>query len=1288
MFLSVTGRVVIERGRWSRALRATGAVVLGVPLVVAAVSVSALIAPTAAHAAAPSAVTEYQPSVPTKYGGRSVAVTIDPNDTSVVLVATESGGLFRSTDGGAHWSHVDSLVPARLADVKFAPDNGSVALVTTLQTSDSTNPGGIYRSSDSGVTWTRVAYPDGTGGCGANFNAWGIAFEPTSTNAYAGTDCGLMTSTDQGATFRLTAIPRTHAVVARASGPLDVCADDGHYRFTNNNGTLTKVSGPDPIPAADGGTAGGCPGPFGYADAYNLAGVPGDGDVLFTMRVGAASATDCGGTNDNKVSPYELMESDDAGVHWAVVGSACPSRLPWVETHASRDGQAGDFDIYYSGGLDISRGTCTAGGTGQRCTGLPTATHNVDIGHADPSGVAFALDSTNCALYEVDDGGIEKSGDCGGSFSLAAGSGSDNGGFNALQVYEVNGQLHPDHTDLWFGTQDNSIYGSSDNGATWPNNDCCEGFGFQAPRTAPSDDGQRLTYVTCGPCSNRKSGIHLDGPGGWSDPPGKAVGADAGYPVLLRPSADTYVQWRETGTPPIDQLYLTTDAGSNWTAVSGATINTGLVSHPFVAGPGSSPTIYQLTNGGSLVKITGVNSGNPVKVTTLSGVSVGTYDDGQGAWRPNEPAFGVDPNNPLHLIAADTGTDTMKVSTDGGATWTTDAALTAAVTGNGRFTFTVPMWGTQTHAIAFSPTDANTILVGTEAAGIVASTDGGKTWATMPGSQQVTAVTSFLFDEVRHDIIVSSYGRGLWKLALPNADLSITKTATSDTVVAGTELDYTITVTNHGPDAAPDATVVDQLPPQLSFISASLTPPQGCTAAGQTVTCDLGTLGNGDTVTFTLKTMVAADAVSGTGPAALNNTATVSATGSSDPNPGNNSSSASVTVQDKADLSVSKLCKPDTTVPAGKPLTCTVFVDNHGPSAARAVTVDDTILSNGNFTVSNVDPPLGGGTPGCTLTPVTGGQKLTCALGNLGAATSTNPGRATITYQITANEGQDLDNLATVRSDTPDPQPDNNSAEVTLTITAVADLGLTATDSPDPAIAGTGLTWTLSATNAGPSTSTNVRITDEVPAGVVVTSVTGTGGATCKAGTPGDPLTPATCAFGSLASGQTATMTINAKINSGTTGQLDNSARVWSDTLDTNNANDLATTTTQVNTSADLALTFTSDSPTAKPSTTIHYKVTVDNLGPSDAAGTVVTVNLPPLKSGFYVSDNGGCTLQNVTLSCPLGTVVAGSPTRTILVDWFVQGAKFPIVASASVAAQTADPVAGNNSGSASVDKG
>jgi uncharacterized repeat protein (TIGR01451 family) len=53
---------------------------------------------------------------------------------------------------------------------------------------------------------------------------------------------------------------------------------------------------------------------------------------------------------------------------------------------------------------------------------------------------------------------------------------------------------------------------------------------------------------------------------------------------------------------------------------------------------------------------------------------------------------------------------------------------------------------------------------------------------------------------------------------------------------------YTLTVTNNGPDAG--VTVTDQLPPSVSFVSATLS--QGsCSQSSGIVTRNLGTMGNG-----------------------------------------------------------------------------------------------------------------------------------------------------------------------------------------------------------------------------------------------------------------------------------------------------------------------------------------------------------------------------------------------------------------------------------------------------------
>ena len=67
--------------------------------------------------------------------------------------------------------------------------------------------------------------------------------------------------------------------------------------------------------------------------------------------------------------------------------------------------------------------------------------------------------------------------------------------------------------------------------------------------------------------------------------------------------------------------------------------------------------------------------------------------------------------------------------------------------------------------IAWDPYDSCHILVGTIQNGIIESTDGGDTWARIPGSKAVTYVSSFYFPPTGA-VWVSTNGRGLWTLNL------------------------------------------------------------------------------------------------------------------------------------------------------------------------------------------------------------------------------------------------------------------------------------------------------------------------------------------------------------------------------------------------------------------------------------------------------------------------------------------------------------------------------------------
>jgi len=68
---------------------------------------------------------------------------------------------------------------------------------------------------------------------------------------------------------------------------------------------------------------------------------------------------------------------------------------------------------------------------------------------------------------------------------------------------------------------------------------------------------------------------------------------------------------------------------------------------------------------------------------------------------------------------------------------------------------------------------------------------------------------------------------------------------------------YTVTVTNHGPDAATDVIIKD--PVGNPFLVEITSLPSGCALAGGTVTCDLGTLAAGETRVLTAEGRVFAD---------------------------------------------------------------------------------------------------------------------------------------------------------------------------------------------------------------------------------------------------------------------------------------------------------------------------------------------------------------------------------------------------------------------------------------------
>jgi photosystem II stability/assembly factor-like uncharacterized protein len=101
---------------------------------------------------------------PSNIGGRVRDTAVDPTTKDVVYVASGSGGLWRSTDGGATLTSVwDHYLPQSMGAV--AVDSHGVVWAGTGEPDHGGGSAyygkGIYKSTDHGATWTNMGLEDG-----------------------------------------------------------------------------------------------------------------------------------------------------------------------------------------------------------------------------------------------------------------------------------------------------------------------------------------------------------------------------------------------------------------------------------------------------------------------------------------------------------------------------------------------------------------------------------------------------------------------------------------------------------------------------------------------------------------------------------------------------------------------------------------------------------------------------------------------------------------------------------------------------------------------------------------------------------------------------------------------------------------------------------------------------------------------------------------------------------------------------------------------------------------------
>lgn len=249
-----------------------------------------------------------------------------------------------------------------------------------------------------------------------------------------------------------------------------------------------------------------------------------------------------------------------------------------------------------------------------------------------------------------------------------------------------------------------------------------------------------------------------------------------------------------------------------------------------------------------------------------------------------------------------------------------------------------------------------------------------------------------------------------------------------------------------------------------------------------------------------------------------------------------------------------------------------------------------------------------------------------------------------------------------------------------------ADLAVTKTDGQTTAVPGESVTYTLTASNAGPFSALGAVVSDAFPAGLSCSWVcTGSGGATCTAG----PIVGDLDDTVDLPDGGTATYTAVCDIDPGATGTVSNTATVSvaAGITDPVPGNDSATDVDTLEPTADLGITKDDGVTVALPGDEVTYTIVAENPGPSDVLAAAVDDVFPPeltdcewscLPAGGALCTTGPIT-GDIADSVDLFAGSSVTYTATCTVDPGVSFVLLSNTATITVPAGVSDPEPGDN---------
>jgi len=684
---------------------------------------------------------------PGNIGGRVRSIVVSPVNSAQILIGSVSGGIWKSTDGGASWTpKSDSLDVMAIGSMVIDPTNSNVVYAGTGEgwlNSDAVYGGGIYKTTNFGDTWTLL--PSTTGASVSEFrDVMKMAADP-SGNIYAATkdyfyeygggnyttSGGLFMSANGGTSWTKISSTMSATNYFPADDVIPVSQSVIVYAVESNGSTLGGI-----YRTTDGGATWGeitSTLPTSNYRRIALAHDPNNSNTILAVF----ESLDLTAAGDGGLKG--IFKSTDAGATWTQLAS--PPKIQstgglsylkdqgWYDNVIAID--PNNSNNIYVGGIDLMKST--DGGSHWSQVSYWSLFYNSPYVHADHHAIVFDKNNAN-TVFDGDDGGVYKTTDGGSHWT------SLNNGLAITQFY--GGAVFKNGSTYFGGTQDNGHLKYSGSGSTWT--EAVSGDGGYAAQDQTNSTVSYEEYVYLGMAKSTDGGVN------WSNCiTGLSDANDDNKCLFIAPFAMN----PENSSVLIagsNRVWLTTNSASSWTSASGVFQASYHVSAVAVVNGASNYLAFAGTTGGKIFRCVNLNPSTGDSVWQEI-----TPAGNNGAWVRRVV---VDVNNKNRIFACYggynvTGTLTSRhvwYSTDQGTTWS-DISQNLP---------NVPV-----HSLIIDPNSSASVYVGTET-GVYTSTDLGTTWSSFNSGMPLYVPTDELV--VQNDtkaLFAFTHGRGVFSTA-------------------------------------------------------------------------------------------------------------------------------------------------------------------------------------------------------------------------------------------------------------------------------------------------------------------------------------------------------------------------------------------------------------------------------------------------------------------------------------------------------------------------------------------